>query len=170
GAGQGDLVVVDDVDAAEEGLHAQAAVEARAAAGGQHVVGAGGVVAQAHGAVGADEDRAGIGDAGGRGGGVGGLDLQVLGAVGVDHREALVEVGDEHDAALLTAQRVVDAVAVPGRGNLPGGLGLDTADGLGIVGDQHARREWIVLGLGDEVRGDIGRIGGGVGEVRDLGG
>ena len=41
------LVVVDDVDAAQERLHRQAAAVAGAAGGGQHVVRAGGVVTEA---------------------------------------------------------------------------------------------------------------------------
>ena len=57
--------VVDDVDAAQERLHGQARRVPRAAAGGQHVVGAGAVVAERDRAVRADEDRAGVAHPGG---------------------------------------------------------------------------------------------------------
>ena len=53
-------VVLDDVDAAQERLHRQPAGVPGAAAGGQHVVGAGAVVAQRDRRPRADEDRAGV--------------------------------------------------------------------------------------------------------------
>ena len=120
--------------------------------------------------MGADEDRAGVGDPGGDVLGVGRLDLEVLGAIGVHDGEALVEVRDHHDTALLPAQRLVDALAVQSRRDLCGELGLDRRGELRGVGDQHARGQGIVLGLGDQVRGDVGGMGGAVGEDRDLGG
>ena len=52
--------VVDDVDAAQERLHRQPAGVPGAAAGGQHVVGPGAVVAERDRRVRADEDRAGV--------------------------------------------------------------------------------------------------------------
>ena len=94
------LVVLDDVDAAQERLHRQPAGVPGAAAGGQHVVGAGAVVAQGHRRPGADEDRAGVADPRGHLAGVPRLDLQVLGGVGVDHAQPGVEVVDQHDAGL----------------------------------------------------------------------
>ena len=94
---QGGLVVVDDVDAAQERLHRQAAAVAGAAAGGQHVVGAGDVVAEADRRERPDEDGAGVADPRGDRGRVAGLDLQVLGGVGVDDRQPGVEVVDEDD-------------------------------------------------------------------------
>ena len=93
-------VVVDDVDAAQEGLHRQARRVAGAAAGGQHVVGARGVVAERDRRVRADEDRAGVAHAHRDLAGVARLDLEVLGGVGVDDAEPGVEVVDENDAAL----------------------------------------------------------------------
>ena len=41
---------------------------------------------------------------------------------------------------------------------------------LRAVGDQHAGRHLVVLGLADQVGGDVHRVGGVVGEDRDLGG
>ena len=57
--------VLDDVDAAQEGLHRQAAGVPGAAAGGQHVVGPGAVVAERDRRVRADEDGAGVAHPGG---------------------------------------------------------------------------------------------------------
>ncbi len=56
------LGVLDEVHAAQEGLHGQAGGVPGAAAGGQHVVGAGAVVAERHRRPGADEDRPGVAD------------------------------------------------------------------------------------------------------------
>ena len=70
----------------------------------------------------------------------------------------------------MPAQRLVDALAVQSIRDLDGELGLDSAHQLLGVGDQHARGQRIMLGLGDEVCGDIGGIGRGVGQDRDLGG
>jgi len=86
------LVVADDVLLAQERAHRQAGGVAGAPAGGQHVVGAGAVVAQRNGGVGADEDRAGVADADGDVSRVAGLDRQVLRGVRVDDCQALVEI------------------------------------------------------------------------------
>ncbi len=48
-------------------------------------------------------------------------------------------------------------------------LALDRVGQLGRVGDQHGGGERVVLGLADQVGGDVDRVGGGVGEDRDLG-
>ena len=48
-------------------------------------------------------------------------------------------------------------------------LALDRVGQLGRVGDQHGGGEGVVLGLADQVGGDVDRVGGGVGEDRDLG-
>src|SRR5699024_8752851 len=79
---EGRLVVVHHVDTAQERLHAQPRGVPGGAGGGQDVVGAGRVVPERDGRVGADEDRAGVADAGGVGGRIPGLDLEVLGRVG----------------------------------------------------------------------------------------
>ena len=101
------LVVLDDVDAAQERLHGQAGRVPGAAAGRQHVVGAGRVVAERHRRLGADEDRAGVADPHGplpRASA--GLDLQVLGRVRVDHPQPLLEVVDEHRRRTAAGQRL----------------------------------------------------------------
>ena len=51
---------LDDTDALDEVAHREPLAEARRAAGGQHVVGAGGVVAEGGGGARADEDGAGV--------------------------------------------------------------------------------------------------------------
>ena len=60
--GQCGLVALDQVDAAQEGQHGQAAAVPRGAAGGKHVVGTREVVAEGYGGVGADEDSARVAD------------------------------------------------------------------------------------------------------------
>ena len=93
--------VVDDVHRLEERAHRQARGVAGAAAGGQHVVGAGAVVAERDRRVRSRRrSRRRCGPGRRHGGGVRGLDLEVLGGVGVDDREALLEVVDQHDAGL----------------------------------------------------------------------
>ena len=141
----------------------------RAAAGGQHVVGAGAVVAERHRAVRADEDRAGGPDPGGHRGGVGGLDLEVLGRVRVHDGQPVVHTGHQDAAGLRAAQRGRDALGVLGARDLPLELGVHRVGQLDRVGDQHARRERVVLGLADQVGGDVHRVGGAVGEDGDLG-
>ena len=152
-----------------ERAHRQTRGVAGAAAGGQHVVGPGAVVAEGGRGVVADEDRSGVADAGGDGRSVAGLDLQVLRGVGVAHLHALVEVVDQHDAGLGAAQGDLDALDVPGGGDLLLQLGLHVVGQRLGVGDQHGRGQRVVLGLGDQVSGDVRRIGGLVGKDRDLG-
>ena len=139
-------------------------------AGGQHVVGAGAVVAERHRRVRADEDRAGVADPGGVGRRVGGLDLEVLGGVGVDHVEALLEVVDEHDARTA---RPVSAVRIRSTCRVAATCLSSSASTSSAsaqrVGDQHGGGHRVVLGLADQVGRDVRRVGGVVGEDRDLG-
>ena len=167
--GQGALVVVDDVDAAQERLHGQPAGVAGAAARGQHVVGAGEVVAERDRRVRADEDRTGVADLRRDGRRLGGVDLQVLGGVRVHDLEAGGHIVDQHDAGLAPGERRGDALGVLGARHLGGQLALDRAGQLLGVGDQHGGGQRVVLGLADQVGGDVDRVGGAVGEDRDLG-
>ncbi len=101
--------------------------------------------------------------------GVGRLDLQVLGGVGVDDPEPVVEAGHQHDARLRAGERLGDALGMPRGGDLAGKLLLD---GLGerlAGGDQHGGGDHVVLGLADQVGGDVDGVGGVVGEHGDLG-
>ncbi|CAM5744458.1 hypothetical protein SALBM311S_07709 [Streptomyces alboniger] len=84
---------------------AEARGVAGAAAGGQDVVGPGGVVAERDRRPGPDEDRARVAHPVGHQGRVRRLDLQVFGAVRVDHPQALVDPVDQHDRGLPAVQR-----------------------------------------------------------------
>src|SRR5690606_38441770 len=112
----------------------------------------------------------GVPHPGGDRGGVGGLDLQVLGGVGVDHLQPGLQVVDQHDRGLTSAERLGDALAVLGGGHLGGQLLLHALGQLLAVGDQDGGGDDVVLGLADQVGGDVDRVGGGVGQDRDLGG
>ena len=163
------LVVADDVDPTQEGLDRQSATVPRTASGRQHVVGAGAVVAERHRRVRPDEDRAGVAHPQCQLVASAGLDLQVFGRVGVDDHQAGVEVVDEHRAGLLTGQGCGDAAGVLGHGHEPGQFRID-GTGQRLAGrDEDARGGHVVLGLTDQVGGDMVRVGGVVGQDRDLG-
>ena len=97
------------------------------------------------------------------------IDLEVLGGVGVDDGEALLEVGDEDGRRLLAGQRGADPVDVLGQRDLPFELDVDRVGQRDRVGDQDGRGQRVVLGLADQVGGDVHRVGAGVGQHRDLG-
>ena len=162
--------VVDDVDGAHEGPDGQPGAVAGAAGGREHVRGARRVVAQRDGRVVAHEDRAGVADPGRHGGGVGGLDLEVLRGIGVGHCDGLVEVADQHDRGLLPREGGGDALGVPCGGHLGGHLLLHARSEVLRRGDEHGGGERVVLGLRDQVGRDVPGVGGGVGDDRDLGG
>ena len=153
-------VVLDQVDAAQERQHGQAAGVPRGPAGGQHVVGAGQVVAERHRRVRADEDRA-------RRCGPGGPPRRrcsvwisrCSGAQASDTASAASMLVHQH-AGGLPGQRGRDPLPVPGRRH-PGGQ--RPADPVGqplVGGDQQAGGQRVVLGLGDQVRGDQVRVRG----------
>ena len=167
---QGGLGVLHHVSTAQERLNGQPAAVTGAAAGGQHVVGAGAVVAQAHRGEGTDEDRPGVTDPQGHTASVAGLDLQVLGGIRVDHGDPGLEIVDQDDAGLPAGQRRGDPLDVLGRSHAAHQGSLHTLGEILAVGDQHRRRKGVVLGLADQVRGDVLGIGAVVGEHRDLGG
>ena len=97
-------------------------------------------------------------------------DLEVLGRVAVGDRDRLVEVGDEHAAA-------VDAERRPGRlgahrrqvGELAGELGVDRVGERGRRRHEHDRRVGAVLGLDQQVGGQPDRVGLAVGDHEALG-
>ena len=117
----------------------------------------------------ADENGAGVADAIGDCAGVAGLNLEVFGGIGVDHVDALVEIVHQHDRGLLPRQRRPDALGVPGGRHLRFEFGADGLRQLDRIGDQHRPGQRIVLGLADQVGGDVAGIGGVVGQDRDLG-
>ena len=93
----------------------------------------------------------------------------MLGGVGVDHLEALVEVVDQHDPGLAAGQRRSGSARCAWWRAPAVELDVDpSASALG-VGDQHRGGQRVVLGLADQVGGDVRRVGGLVGEDRDLG-
>ena len=115
----------------------------------------------------AGEHRAGVGHPGRQLGRVPGLDLQVLGRPGVADGERGVFVVDQH-AGGLAVEGFLYPLAVPGGGYLPGELLIDAVGQGGVGGDEQARGELVVLGLGDQVGGDVPGVGGVVGDDRHL--
>ena len=142
---------------------------ARAAGRGQDVVGPGGVVAEGHRRIRTDEDGTGVADPRGDRCRVTGLDLQVLGGVGVDDVEPGVEVVDEDDAGLGTGEGLGDPLAVLRGGDAADQRLLDRGRQLLAVGDEDRGGQRVVLGLADQVGGDVLGVGGVVGEDGDLG-
>src|ERR1700730_2203989 len=86
-------VEAGDARPLQEVVHAEGRAEARGAGGRQGVVRTGDVVAERDRSVGADEDRAGVHDLGGKGRGIGGDQFQVLGSEVVGDLHGEVEVG-----------------------------------------------------------------------------
>ena len=84
---------------------------------------------------------------------VAGQHLEVLGRPLVDDGEPLLEVVDE-DVGRLVAQRGLDPLAVPGRRDLPGELGVDRVEQLRARCHEQARGVGVVLGLRDQVGRD----------------
>ena len=73
--------------------------DARRAAGGEHVVGAGGVVAERDGAAGAQEDGAGRADPAEGHPGLGDQEQDVLGGVGFGEGQGRIQVGGDQERA-----------------------------------------------------------------------
>ncbi len=117
----------------------------------------------------ADEHGSGVDDARGDSIGVGGLDLEVLGGVGVGDVDGLVDVAYEHGRRLLAGESRTDALGVLGDGDLRLQLDIDLVGERLAVGDQHAGRHRVVLGLADQVGRDERGVGCVVGDDRDLG-
>ena len=116
----------------------------------------------------ADEDGAGVADAAGAHRGVGGDDFEVLGGPGIDDLEPVVQVVDQ-DVGGLAVEGRLHPLAVPGGFDLADQLGVDGVEQLGAGGHQQAGRQRVVLGLGDQVGGDVRRDRRVVGQDRDLG-
>ena len=81
----------------------------------------------------------------------------MLGGVGVDDRQPLLEVAHETDRRLLAGERLGDPLDVLGQRHLAHHLGLDRVGERNRVGDQDGRGERVVLGLADQVGGDVRR-------------
>ena len=93
----------------------------------------------------------------------------MLGGIGVDYRDAGLEVVDQDDTGLPAGERRSDPLGVLGRGHAPDQRGFDAVGQLLTVGDQDGRGERVVLGLTDQVRGDVLGVGAVVGQYGDLG-
>lgn len=95
----------------------------------------------------------------------------MLGAVRVDHLEAVLQAVHQHDRGLPAGERGLDPVLdVLGRGDLRLQLPLHGVRELDGVGDEDGGGQRVVLGLADQVGGDVHRVGRGVREDGDLGG
>ena len=148
-------VVPDHLLRPQERRRTEAGREARLPAGRQHVVRAGQVVAEADRRVLPEEDRAGVRDQVERRARVGGLQLEVLGAVGVAERGGGRDVVDQHDRRLARRRgRRSPAPSADVAAASRASSGSDGVRQLGRIGDQHRGREFVVLGLADQVGGD----------------
>ena len=137
------LVVFDDFDRLHEGVHAEAGGEARGAAGRQHVVGAGHVVAQRHRGVRAAEDGAGVAGCAWRSRHPASAVciFKVFGRVRVGRVDGLVD--DRRSARWQTGvprQRRVDALGVLGTRHAVLEALLHLVGNLGGVGDTARNR------------------------------
>ncbi len=126
------------------------------------------VVAQRDGGIRADEHGAGVADPRREAGRIGCLDLQVLGRPDIRDRERGGGVVHQH-AGGLPGQRGLHRVPVPCGGDLGAQFRLGALGDAGVGGDEQAGGQRAVLGLGDEVGGEEPRVGGVVGDDRDLG-
>mmetsp|Transcript_16801 Transcript_16801/g.67793 ORF Transcript_16801/g.67793 Transcript_16801/m.67793 type:complete len:407 (+) Transcript_16801:1705-2925(+) len=164
--------------------HREAARVARRARGRQRVVRADAVVAEDLGRARADEEAAVVVAARGDGVGVGADDFQVLGRHGVRHRDGLGgrRAGDGEAAAHgglgnsfcrergeLLVELLVDARDDRQRGGLLRFRFRPAAVGRRREGGEDGSRDDVVLGLGEEVGRDDGRVGGFVGDDQHLG-
>ena len=126
------------------------------------------VIAQRHRGVRADEDAARVAAPLGPRARITGSMTSRCSAASVDDRPTLLKFSDEHDGRLLARQssphRSLCSSARPGARPRR----LRRRRGRRVV-HQHRRGERVVLGLADEFGRDMHRIGGVVGEYRDLG-
>ena len=167
GGGQGVAVVGGHLHGAQEVEGGQPGGEPGRAGGREDVVGAGGVVAKGDRGPGADEHAPALRTCRparrGRRPAAPGARGERLG-----HGEHGLPVVAEHGGR-LAGEGGLDPVAVGGGRHLPGQQRLDRLPQVGVVGDQQAGGQRVVLGLGDQVDGDQQRVGGGVGQHRHLG-
>lgn len=163
------LGVVDNVDATQEGLHRQAAGMPRKSRGRQHMVGPRAVVTEAHRRPRPNEDGASRTYPAGDLWRVCGLDLEVLSRIGIHHLDAGIEIVDQDDRRLATPQRGCHSLVMHRRRQLSSQFGIG---GIGEVltrGNQHTGSHLIVLGLTDQIRGNVCGVGCVVGQDRDFG-
>ena len=92
----------------------------------------------------------------------------MLGAPGVDDGNALVEVLDQHRCR-LAGERLLDPGVVMGGGHPVHQRDVDRVEQRRTRRHQQAGRELVVLGLGDQVGGQVVGCRAVVGQDRDLG-
>ena len=156
----GQALVVDghDVDVLAEVVDPQGPREPGRAVGGQHVVGAGQVVADGRRRQRAAEHRAGVADQRQQRLGVVHEQLEVLGGDGVGHGHGLLGVVAHHRVPAL-GQRGLEVLASGRRGHEPGHR---VGHGVGhrlVPRDQPGQPVGAVLGLEDDVDGRPARAG-----------
>ena len=174
GSGRADLVdglLVQTHDAhhLQEVVHAERRGVGGAAPGGHDVAGPGGVVADRLDGVLADEDAAGVRHVLHRVGGDREVEAEVLGRELVREVDCFGDALGEDDAAAGFEALAGDGGAVEGREAFVDGL----RDGFGEISgvrEEDGGGELVVLGAGEEVGGDEGGIGVGVGDDEGLGG
>ena len=133
------------------------------------VVGTGSVVSQDLGRAHPDEKAPVVGTPEGVPVRVAGLDLQVLRGDVVGDLDALGDVGALYGKALLQGRQGGAAVGFGKGVDLLVDLGVDVLDEFRTGAQQDGTSDHVVLGLGDEIGSDNGRVGGVVAYHQDLG-
>ena len=154
--------------ALEEVEHRQAGGEARGAPGGQHVVGAGDVVAERFRAEAAEEDGAGVAHAGR----TRVRDRAACSSRCSGARRLTSATASSQSRTTITApcaSQLAPAMAARGRVGSSAATAAATASAkAALVGDQDRLGGLVVLGLGQQIDRDLARIVGGVGQDHDL--
>eukprot|EP01022_Parablepharisma_sp_SALTPOND_P017907 TRINITY_DN290_c1_g1_i2.p1 TRINITY_DN290_c1_g1~~TRINITY_DN290_c1_g1_i2.p1 ORF type:complete len:1623 (-),score=570.02 TRINITY_DN290_c1_g1_i2:20056-24924(-) len=150
-----------------EVIHPQRRGEARGPRGGQHVVGAGAVIAQRFGRKTPEEHGTGVTDQ------VGPLlrllrrDFQVLGRDHVGNLAGLLHVA-HLDQRTAIGQRGTDDVLARHLVQQAVDRDFDLGDVVGIRAQQDGLRQLVVLGLREQVHGDPVGIGGTIADDQDF--
>ena len=168
--GEGIPVVAHNLLWTQERVRAKARCEPSLPTGGQHVVRAGEVVAEAHGRVGPEEDRAGTFDEVEHCAGLLSLDLEVFRPVGVTERSSRDQVAHQHDRRLRSIKRGRYSLSGERGGGKPREVRPDRCRQLGRGRDQHSCRLLIVLRLAHQVGSHQQRVCAVVGNDQDLSG
>ncbi len=144
----------------------ETAVGARPAVGGEDVIRAAGVVAERFRRPRAEKNGAGRGEVAQHRARLAHLQDQVLRRIAVGDFDSLGARGGEEHAALL--QRAEGDCAAWESGELAVELALHLRREARGESHEHDLRVGAVLGLREQVRGDEGRVGRGVGDDHDL--
>ena len=93
----------------------------------------------------------------------------MFGGVGVDGADAGVDVVDQDDRRLPPGKRGRHPLTVHGGLQLGGQLGVGGVGQVGAGRHQDAGGHFVVLGLADQIGGDMRGVGGVIGQDGDLG-